>query len=325
MSARDTEVTRVATAFTGLVDSGALELPLPGSGRTWERWRGLAAIARDDLSVARLAEAHCDALAILAELGAAPGPPGSRWGVWAAEPPEPILRGALTDHGWRLAGTKPWCSGAHTCTHTLVTARVGEERMLFAAQLGPGRSDPVEDTWPAVGMAGSDSGAVRFLDAPSDPVGGPGEYLTRPGFWHGAIGVAACWYGGAVGVADALLGPARKGRAHPHALAHLGAVDAALTAAAAGLREAAAEIDADPSDTAGTAQVRAVRARAFVESACDEVLHRVGRATGAGPLGGNAAHSRRVADLTVYLRQSHAERDLAELGQLLADGAEAGW
>jgi hypothetical protein len=48
-------------------------------------------------------------------------------------------------------------------------------------------------------------------------------------------------------------------------------------------------------------------------------MHRVGRALGAGPLGHDEAHSRRVADLTVYLRQHHAERDLAELGALVAD------
>ncbi|MGA9871067.1 MAG: acyl-CoA dehydrogenase, partial [Rhodococcus sp. (in: high G+C Gram-positive bacteria)] len=32
------------------------------------------------------------------------------------------------------------------------------------------------------------------------------------------------------------------------------------------------------------------------------------------PLCSNAEHARRVSDLTVFLRQSHAERDLAALG-----------
>jgi len=48
-------------------------------------------------------------------------------------------------------------------------------------------------------------------------------------------------------------------------------------------------------------------------------MHRAGRALGAGPLSHDEAHSRRVADLTVYLRQHHAERNLAELGALVAD------
>ena len=55
-----------------------------------------------------------------------------------------------------------------------------------------------------------------------------------------------------------------------------------------------------------------------------EVMARVGRALGAGPLCHDEVHSRRVADLTVYLRQHHAERDLAELGALAAE-AGASW
>jgi hypothetical protein len=53
--------------------------------------------------------------------------------------------------------------------------------------------------------------------------------------------------------------------------------------------------------------------------AATDVLTRTGRALGAGPLGHDEAHSRAVADLTVYLRQHHAERDLARLGELVAE------
>ena len=53
-------------------------------------------------------------------------------------------------------------------------------------------------------------------------------------------------------------------------------------------------------------------------------LERVGRALGAGPLGHDAGHARQVADLTVYLRQHHAERDLEQLGRLLAKEG-SGW
>ena len=319
------EVERVGAAFAELVDGGGLDLPLPGSGGTGARWRALAQIARRDLSVARLAEGHADAVAILTELGGPTPPPGSRWGVWAAEPPSPVVRAERCGDGWSLSGTKPWCSGAHACTHALLTARIGDERALFAAALTPGRAEPVEDTWPAVGMAGSDSGAVRLNAVPATLVGEPGDYVARPGFWHGAIAVAACWYGGACGVADTLLHKARAGRAEPHALAHLGAVDASLHAAGVVLADAARAVDSDPLDAHGEARGRAMRVRAVIEATCDDVLARVGRATGAGPLGSAAEHARRVADLTVYLRQSHAERDLAELGQLLAADGTPSW
>jgi hypothetical protein len=45
---------------------------------------------------------------------------------------------------------------------------------------------------------------------------------------------------------------------------------------------------------------------------------RTDRALGPGPLCLDEQHARAVADLTVYVRQSHAERDLAALGSLAA-------
>src|SRR5579859_4308368 len=80
---------RTAAAFTAAVESGRLDLPLPGSGATWRRWAAFADLAEEDLSLARLGEGHADAVAILAELGGPQPEPGSRWGVWAANPPGP--------------------------------------------------------------------------------------------------------------------------------------------------------------------------------------------------------------------------------------------
>jgi len=61
-------------------------LPLPGTGSTAQRHRRLFDIGRADLSLARLAEAHWDAVAILAESGREPEP-GCMYGVWASERP----------------------------------------------------------------------------------------------------------------------------------------------------------------------------------------------------------------------------------------------
>src|SRR5436305_2751872 len=99
----------------------------------------------------------------------------------------------------------------------------------------------------------------------------------------------------------------------------MGAVDIAMRTARTALEEAAAEIDADPEDVRDGGRLRALRVRALVEAVATEVMYRVGRALGADPLSHNEAHSRRVADLTVYLRQHHAERDLAQLGALVAE------
>ena len=275
-----------------------LRPPLPGSGGTRERWALLARLAEEDLSLSRLAEGHFDALAILAELGEPVPEPGGRWGVWAAKPPSLRLADGL------IHGDKPYCSGARTCTDALVT--VGD--LLFA--VAPG--EPVPGTWPATGMAASDSLDVRFTGTAGRQVGPPGGYTRRPGFHHGGVGVAAVWYGGARAVARPLLGAGE-----PHALAHLGAVEVALTSAREALERAAEEIDADPRDHEQRAAARALRVRSLVAEVASGVLDRTGRALGAGPLSRDEAHGRRVADLTVYLRQHHAERDLAALGGLV--------
>jgi hypothetical protein len=135
--------------------------------------------------------------------------------------------------------------------------------------------------------------------------------------------VAACWYGGARAVALALLTAAAKRDLGPHALAHLGAVDLGLHTARAALVTAAGEIDADPDDRRGDGARRATRVRTLTEAVASDVLTRTGRALGAGPLGHDEAHSRAVADLTVYLRQHHAERDLERLGEMTVERGAA--
>jgi alkylation response protein AidB-like acyl-CoA dehydrogenase len=310
-------VAEVTQQFHSAVRAGRLDLPLPGRGATLQRWRALLELAADDLCVARLAEAHLDALAILDELDGPPVPTGSSWGVWAAHPPSPSLTARQDGGGWRLDGTKPWCSGARACTHALVTADAPDGYRLFAVDLTGAR--PVPGTWHAVGMAGSDSLDVEFTDVPATAVGGPGAYLDRPGFWHGAMAVAAVWHGGAIGVARALLDAPGRRVLGPHALAHLGAVDAALSGVSVALEAAAAQVDADPEDKTGDARLTGLRLRAQTERTAADVLDRVGRALGAGPLCRDARHAALTADLPVYLRQSHAEADLAGLGALVLE------
>jgi hypothetical protein len=165
-------------------------------------------------------------------------------------------------------------------------------------------------------MGRAASGDVLFDAAPAAEIGEPGQYTARPGFWQGGCGIAACWYGGALPFADAVADLLRR-RDEPHAAAHLGAIDAALAAARALLTGTAAWIDAHP---AASARIPALRSRAAVEETVGTVLAHAGRALGAGPLCRDAALAQRFADLPVFVRQSHAERDLAELGRGLSRG-----
>jgi alkylation response protein AidB-like acyl-CoA dehydrogenase len=299
------------------LDSGALDLPLPGRGDTARRWQRLAELAETDVVAGRLAEAHTDAVAILAELGGPDPKPGLLWGVWAAESRDAVVSARGDGETASLDGTKVWCSGAGLCTHALVTARLDSgERALFAVDLSDPGVQPLPSTWRNPGMAESDTRSVQFSDATAIPVGLPGDYLSRPGFWHGAIGVAACWLGGARAVAAPLYARAADETVDAHALAHLGAVDAALAAAEATLSLAAVEVDTDPLNRKGSAELVARRTRAVVETAVDEAINRTARALGPAPLCQDAQHAKRVADLTIYVRQSHAEKDLERLGLL---------
>jgi alkylation response protein AidB-like acyl-CoA dehydrogenase len=272
--------------------------------------------------VARLAEGHLDAVAILQEIAGLHTRAGERWGVWAAQPPGPGLQARRSGDRWVLDGVKPYCSGAHTCTHALVTADTVDGRRMFAVELDQDGLRPVPGTWQALGMAGSDTPDVAFTGVVGMPVGGVDAYLHRPGFEHGGLGVAACWLGGARAVAEPLHDAARSHRDDDITAGHLGTVDMLLSSAETVLTRAAEDIDADPADALGDARIRALRVRALVELVCTEVLGHVGRATGAGPLCHDPRHARAVADLTVYVRQHHAERDLAALGRAASRGSD---
>jgi hypothetical protein len=116
---------------------------------------------------------------------------------------------------------------------------------------------------------------------------------------------------------------ARNGpRTNPHLLAHLGAVDAGLAAAAALLQVAATAIDTDPK---ADARRLAGRTRVGVHAVVTDVVDRVGRALGAAPLCRDARYARRVADLTVQLRQCRIDPETAGLGARTATDPDPDW
>lgn len=303
-------------------------LPLPGRGRTRARMEALADLGARDLSLAKLVEPHHDADAILADLGGERPAHDELWAVWAAETPAARLRATRTGERWRLAGTKAFCSGAGLVTHALLTAEAeaedgGSGARLFAVDVSTARSvggivvGPVD--WVGSGMRGSGTRTLQVHDLAARAVGGPGDYIERPGFWHGAVGVAACWLGGTRAVAGLLERAAGRRRLDPHAAAHLGAMTALLDSATAHLHAVADQFD-DPEVSVRSARRLAHSVRATIVNAAEEVLLRSGRALGPAPLAFDADHAQRVADLGVFIRQQHSERDLAELGWLVGGG-----
>ncbi|WP_336922709.1 acyl-CoA dehydrogenase [Aquipuribacter sp. SD81] len=338
-----------------LLDTGRLDLPLPGRGRTALRLARLRELGEDDLVVARLAEAHTDALHILTDLADPPvdgrvpggglldGADRHLWGVWAADPPGASLRAEHDPASgrWSVSGPKPWCSGATTCDRALVTAHAHDGYRLLALDPRHPGVTVRPSAWAGPGMAGSDTRDLHLDTVAAEPVGAPGAYLDRTGFWWGAAGVAAVWLGGARRVARTLHRVAARHRSDL-ALASLARVDAAQHAAwatllvvadladrasgpgpghAAGREDGREDGDGVEVGT-GAARLAAARARAAVETAVEVTLLETARTCGPGPLATDAEHARAVADLTVYVRQSHGDRDLAVLGGLVLDARD---
>ncbi len=265
---------------------------------------------------ARIAESHVDAVAILDELGGKPPELGQLWGVWVAESPDAVLTASNVSGGaYTLNGTKVWCSGAGFSTHALVTARQHDGRVgLFAVTVTEPAVKALPSTWWNAGMAGSDTRSVQFTDAQAVAVV-PRRLPGSARFWHGAIGVAACWLGGARRVAEPLYRCAKGKSADAYSLAHLGAVDAALAASEAMLATAARR--STPTRSTAPEQPNCWRAECGRWWNMRSTKPSPARAAPwPGPLCQDGRHAQRVADLTIYIRQSLAERDLAEFGPL---------
>lgn len=171
-------------------------LSFPAQGQTYARWQCFAEIAGIDLSLAKLFESHCDALSILHELGDSTNMRYSEiWAVWAAEGgPAP-----LKEENNYCTGTKLWCSGAAFVQQALMSYKNQQgQSQLCMIQLDQPSISIDFSQWQAVGMQHTQTAKVHFHNSLIRLIGQPDQYLQRPGFWHGAAGIAACWYGAAV-------------------------------------------------------------------------------------------------------------------------------
>lgn len=291
-------------------------LPLPAAGQTAARHLRLFQVAREDLTLAKLAEAHWDAVAILAEAGRKPAP-NALYAVWASEIPGHALQLSPDANGYTISGQKAFCSGIGLVDHALMTTG-GADPLLFDLDLRANWEHCEADltTWQVDAFRDTQTGGLTLKSAAlpaASVIGKPGWYLTRPGFWHGACGPAACWAGGVAGLLDAAMANKRD---DPHTLAHLGAMHADVWALRSLLTQAAHEMDAAPTDIPA-AQIRALALRHTAEQLATDVLRRFARAYGPQPLAMNQSVARRYAEADLYTRQSHAERDLHALAQLI--------
>ncbi|WP_227671524.1 acyl-CoA dehydrogenase family protein [Psychrobacter sp. 72-O-c] len=275
------------------------------------RWQILAYVASIDLTIAKWFESHLDALSILHEVGYDNNTNGL-WAVWASEGhPHPIRY-----QQGKVSGTKGWCSGANIVDHALMTYRDkhGHSQLLIVDMQQTG-VEIDNSEWQAVGMQPTDTATVQFNQATASNVGPANAYLERVGFWHGAAGVAACWYGATAYLA-AYLVTAYQQKPHDYKAMYLGQISTALAVTQQYFHHVSSLIDSQPQLSHELA-IRQLRSN--VEQLARLVLETVGQALGAVPFCRNAHFARLSADLAVFIRQSHGAFDLQKIGELTSD------
>ena len=249
--------------------------------------------------------------------------PNALYAVWASELPGQSLVSKVRQPEPRLAGKKRFCSGLGIVDRALVTVGIPDQ-YLVEIELKNNASAIEIDTseWQSEAFRSTNTGAIPFHNAEifGSIIGEASWYVDRPGFWHGALGPAACWAGGGAGLLDAAFESKRK---DAHTTAHLAAIYANVWATEAFLATAGREIDESYSDY-HSAMVRALQVRHLIEQACTDTLRRFARAYGPHPLTMVGETSGRYHELDLYLRQSHAERDLESLGRTLLAKRDSG-
>lgn len=298
-------------------------LPYPGSGNTAARFQELHAMSARCPSLGRILEAHCDALAIFSDADIEP-PKDMAFAVWASSSRSSVI-GKAHGNGLLLNGTQVFCGGAGIVDGALMTVACDGGEQIVYVQLNREGVDIDLTSWKTPAFAQAAIGTVSFTNVEigvDDFVGNLDFYSSRPGFWWGASGVAACW----AGIAESLLTieheRARSRRRSRDELALVShgrtaslqwAMDACLAHAAHLIDESAT----DASQNFACAEFIALNVRQQVASAARDLLETVSRDAGPAPIAFDPEWSQVSTELRMALGQSHADRDLRQLGGLV--------
>ena len=166
----------------------------------------LTRVGRASLTVGRLFEGHVNAVRLSETYGsdasrmllATEIAAGFHSGVWNAEGDEG-LHAEQVSRGWRLHGSKVYCSGASAIRRPIVTAKANDQPLMFMPDM---TSDGIAvdlSVWRAAGMRGTATGTVVFdavFVSNDEVIGQPGDYYRSPLFLSGAWRVLAVQFGG---------------------------------------------------------------------------------------------------------------------------------
>jgi alkylation response protein AidB-like acyl-CoA dehydrogenase len=156
--------------------------------------------------------------------------------------------------GWRIQGSKAFCSGAGNADGYLVAARSGDKISQFLVPAGIS-GITVEETWDSLGMRATTSHDIHFdVTVPADALLGGIEGLGVLLAQVMPQWLVASYAGVYAGVAQAALDAAvayvgERGLARlPAVRARLGRADAAVAATREVVREAARRVDSAPGE-----------------------------------------------------------------------------
>ncbi len=308
-------------AFEMLSSAGVLLAPLPsnlggygfGEGDAGARdlARLLYLLGEANLSVARLFEAHVNALQLILRYGTAPqgraaaqdAGAGHLFALWVTDPFE---GGAVLDVDEVLHGGKAFCSGAGVATRAVITADTAAGAQMLIVGLQPG-SRVAPSQVRLGGMRAAITGSIDFtgLHAGDDArLGKPGDYLREPLFSAGAWRGSAAALGGLKALIAVFREEiARRGRLEsPHQRERFAQMVIAHETARLWVEQAA--LRACLEDQPAAAIIAYVNmTRLAVEAACLDAMRAIQRGLGLSAFMAGHPAERLGRDLATYLRQ----------------------
>jgi alkylation response protein AidB-like acyl-CoA dehydrogenase len=310
--------------FSRLRNIGLLTATLPetlGGKNFGQRPEGAAALLQllallgeGSLPVARLYEAHINALQLICRYGtgdlaiqaARDAAAGHLFALWVTDPGKDHLALKPRKNSFLLEGTKAFCSGAGMVTRALVTAATNTGTQMLIVQL-EAHARVIPSDIKLGGMRAAVTGCMNFSGMPVEAaslVGVEGDYLREPVFSAGAWRGSAAALGGLAALVkfhrDEML--ARRRDTDPYQRMRFGQLLIQYETARLWMQKAAlrACLEVEPPD-AIIAYVNL--ARLAVEAASLEAMRLTQRSLGLGAFMAGTKVELLCRDLATYLRQ----------------------
>jgi alkylation response protein AidB-like acyl-CoA dehydrogenase len=329
--------------FTALTRLGLLTATVPerggglgfgyGADGALALLRLFVLLGRANLSIARLYEAHVNALQLIDRYGtvalsaaaAKDAADGHIFALWVTDPPGKPL--ALKPGGL-LDGEKAFCSGAGVVTRALITAAtdIGTRMLVVGLERG---TRVIPSPVQLGGMRAAITGCIDFSGmkvAPDAWLGENGDYLREPVFSAGAWRGSACALGGLAGLVDLHREDLwrRQRGSDPHQRARFGQLLIAHETARLWMREAALRgcLEDGPADEI-VAYINL--ARIAVEAACLDAMRLTQRSLGLSAFIAGGRTELLCRDLATYLRQPAPDETLDKAAEYYFTASPAYW